>query len=67
MKVQDLSFDIKVQADNLDKYYDECIMKYLENTQKSSININNRSGGGVTLSLSYFELINMQPHCSEVA
>lgn len=46
LKVQDLSFDIKVQADNLDKYYDECIMKYLENTQKSSININNRSGGG---------------------
>lgn len=67
LKLKDCSFDIKVQANNLVEYYDECIMKYLEKTQKSSININNRMGGGVTLSLSYFDLINMQPLCSEVA
>lgn len=67
LKLKDCSFDIKVQANNLVEYYDECIMKYLEKAQKSSININNRMGGGVTLSLSYFDLINMQPLCSEVA
>ena len=66
LKLKDCSFDIKVQANNLVEYYDECIMKYLEKAQKSSININNRRGG-VTLSLSYFDLINMQPLCSEVA
>ncbi len=66
LKLKDCSFDIKVQANNLVEYYDECIMKYLEKAQKSSININNRMGG-VTLSLSYFDLINMQPLCSEVA
>lgn len=67
LKLKDCSFDIKVQANNLVEYYDECIMKYLEKAQKSSININNRMGGWVTLSLSYFDLINMQPLCSEVA
>lgn len=67
LKLKDCSFDIKVQANNLVEYYDECIMKYLEKAQKSSININNRMGRGVTLSLSYFDLINMQPLCSEVA
>ena len=66
LSLQDSSFDIKIQANNLVRYYDECIMEYLEKSQKSSININNRRGG-VTLSLSYFDLINMQPHCSEVA
>lgn len=65
--LQDSSFDIKVQSNNFDKYYDECIMKYLEQAQKSSININNRSWEMVALSLSYFELINKQPHCCEVA
>lgn len=66
LSLQDSSFDIKIQANNLVRYYDECIMEYLEKSQKSSININNRRGG-VTLSLSYFDLINMQPHCCEVA
>ena len=46
LKLKDCSFDIKVQANNLVEYYDECIMKYLEKAQKSSININNRMGGG---------------------
>lgn len=45
LKLKDCSFDIKVQANNLVEYYDECIMKYLEKAQKSSININNRMGG----------------------
>lgn len=46
LKLKDCSFDIKVQANNLVEYYDECIMEYLEKSQKSSININNRRGGG---------------------
>lgn len=45
LKLKDCSFDIKVQANNLVEYYDECIMEYLEKSQKSSININNRRGG----------------------
>ena len=46
LMLQDSSFDIKVQSNNFDKYYDECIMEYLEKSQKFSININNRRGGG---------------------
>ena len=66
LKLKDCSFDIKVQANNLVEYYDECIMKYLEKAQKSSININNRMGG-VTLSLSYLDFVNVQSRYCEVA
>lgn len=66
LKLKDCSFDIKVQANNLVEYYDECIMKYLEKSQKSSININNRRGG-VTLSLSYLDFVNVQSRYCEVA